>query len=273
MHTALATEELEIDLLLEALFQCYGFDFRGHDRAALKRKLESLMARHGLATVSALQERVLHEAGAGPALLRALSVQHGQPFDDPAHARALRSVLPGYLRGSAMPRIWLAECAGAGEAWTLAIVLAEEALLARTEIFATVSNEDLLADARGAGFPAARMAEYEDNYARSGGTGKLADYLSVEEGRAVLLPHLRARITWAQYNLVTDASFNEFQVIVGRNALPDFGPVLRQRALRLFHESLSLFGALAIDRVDDGDAFDASFQAMLANEPWYKRIA
>ncbi|MES3025541.1 MAG: CheR family methyltransferase [Pseudomonadota bacterium] len=273
MHTPLATEELEIDLLLEALFQCYGFDFRGHDRATLKRKLQSQMARQSLATVSALQERVLHEAGAGPALLRALSVQHGHLFDDPVHARSLRTVLPGYLRGSAVPKIWLADCAGVGEAWTLAIVLAEEELLARTEIFATVSNEDLLIDACEASFPAERMAEYEANYVKSGGVGRLGDYLAIEGGRALLLPHLRGRITWAQYNLVTDASFNEFQVIVGRNALPDFGPVLRQRALRLFHESLALFGALALDRVEDGDDFGASFHAMFPNQPWYKRIA
>jgi len=274
VDTALATEELETDLLLEALLQRYGYDFRSYDRPALKRKLQAAMQGHALATISALQDRVLHDPAIGAALLRALSVQPSSLFDDPPAARQLRIVLAACLRASAVPKVWLAECAGAEEAWSLAILLAEEQLHMRTEIFATVANEELLAEAGEAGFPVERMAAYQENYLRSGGIGQLADYFEIEAGRAVLLPHLRRRITWAQYNLVTDASFNEFQMIICRRALPDFGPPLRQRVLKLFHESLSLFGVLGLDReIEDSDVYKSSYQPVFAHQPWYKRVS
>jgi chemotaxis protein methyltransferase CheR len=206
---ALATEELEIELLLEALFQLFGYDFRAYDRPTLRRKLHQVMLARGLHTVSALQDQVLHDPGAGAALLRALSVQPAALFDDPEHARQLRIVLASCLRASAVPKVWLAECAGPQEAWSLAILLAEEQLHLRTEIFATVANEEMLAAAGLASFPAERMEQYQEGYYKSGGTGQLADYFDVSDGRATLLEALSNRITWAQYNMVTDASFNE----------------------------------------------------------------
>jgi chemotaxis protein methyltransferase CheR len=274
LATELAIEELEIDLLLEALFQRHGFDFREYERAGLRRKLRALMDERSLATVSALQERVLHEPGAASAVLRALSVQAGALFDDPEHARLLRIVLGSSLRGSPLPKVWLAECAGIGEAWSLAIVLAEEKLYARTEIHATVANDEVLAAIREASLPAGQLAAFQDNYVLSGGTGNVAEYFEVRNGQATLLPRLRSRITWAQYNLVTDASFNEFQAIVCRRAMADFGPVLRQRVLRLFDASLARFGVLGIDReLAPSDANAENYQPIFPNQPWYKRVA
>jgi chemotaxis protein methyltransferase CheR len=274
LATELAIEDLEIDLLLEALFQRHGFDFREYERPGLRRKLRAVMDEHSLATVSALQERVLHEPRAASTVLRALSVAPGLLFDDPEHTRLLRIVLGTSLRGSPLPKVWLAECAGIGEAWSLAIVLAEEKLYARTEVHATVANEEVLAEMREATLPAAQLGEFQDNYILSGGTGNVADYFEVRNGQATLLPRLRSRITWAQYNLVTDASFNEFQAIVCRRAMTDFGPMLRQRVLRLFHESLARFGVLGIDReLAPSDAHAESYQAVFPNQPWYKRIS
>lgn len=272
--TGLATEELEIELLLEAVFQRYGFDFRAYDRQAIRRRLYGLMRERGLPTVSSLQDRVLHEPGASSALLRALSVQPASLFDDPEQASQLRIVLASCLRASAVPKIWLAECGGAEEAWSLAIMLAEEQLHMRTEIYATAANEQVLAEALNASIPLDRMEQCKENYRASGGTGDLDNYFEIERNGAVLAPHLRSRINWAQYNLVTDASFNEFQLIVCRRALPDFGPVLRRRVLRLFHDSLSRFGVLGIDReLDEGDAFGANYQAVFPHQGWYKRVA
>ena len=274
LDPALATEELETDLLLEAMYQRFGFDFRGYERAAFQRKLHALMAGCALATVSQLQDRVLHDPRIRSALLRALSVEQAYLFDDPQQARRLRAVLGGCLRASALPRIWLAECAGFEEAWSLAILLADEQLHERTEIFATIANEELLAEASAASLPMERMAEYQENYLKSGGTTNLAGYFDIRGKRAVLKDELRKRITWAQYNLVTDASFNEFQLILCRRALADFGPALRHTALALFHDSLARFGVLGLDReLDEGDWLCASYAPVFAHQPWYKRIA
>lgn len=272
-HPSLAVEELEIDLLLEALFQRHGYDFRDYDRALVRRKLLGAMAARELKTLSALQERVLHEPGAASNLLRALALQPAALFDDPAWAREARAVLGKSLRSAPVPRVWLAECAGIGEAWTLAILLHEEGLLARTEIFATVANDELLAEVREASIDAATLPALQERYLQAGGSGNLADYLELRDGRAVLLPRLRARITWAGYNLVTDASFNEFQAILCCRALADFGPMLRQRVLRLFHDSLARFGVLAIDReLAPGDAHAGVYQALSETLPWYRRV-
>lgn len=274
IDTTLATEELETDLLLEALFQRFGFDFRAYERASLKRKLHELMRVRQLATVSQLQDRALHDPETRAALLRMLSVQPAFLFDDPLQARQLRRVLASSLRASAVPKVWLAECAGAEEAWSLAILLADEQLHARTEIFATVANEEMLANVMDASIPMERMEEYQENYLKSGGTANLADFFDVRGKRAVLQAHLRSRITWAQYNLVTDASFNEFQLILCRRALADFGPLLRQQTLKLFHDSLALFGVLGLDReLDDGDTLRRCYQPVFAHQAWYKRIA
>lgn len=269
----LATDELEVELLLEALYQRFGYDFRDYDRPILRRKLQRLMQERALPTMSALQERVLHEPGAASGVLRALAVAPAALFDMPESARLARIVLGASLRASAVPKVWLAECAGVGDAWSLAILLAEEHLHARTEIFATVANDELLEEVRDAGLAAERLPEYQENYARSGGSGSLLDYFEVKDGRAMLLPQLRSRITWAQYSLVTDASFNEFEAIICCRALPDFGPMLRQRVLRLFHESLALFGVLGIDReLAPSDGLAASYQPIFPHQAWYKRV-
>jgi chemotaxis protein methyltransferase CheR len=268
-----ATADLEIELLLEALFQRFGVDLRGYARPVVRRKLFDLMRELKLATVSGLQERVLHQHGAAAVVMRALAVTPAAPFDAPEYTRQLRTVLVPALRASALPRVWLAECAGIGEAWALAILLAETQQDARTEIYATLSNEELLAEMRDATLPADELPGYQADYERSGGAGQLTDYLEVADGRASLLPHLRNRITWAQYSLVTDASFNEFEAIVCCRALPDFGPVLRQRVLRLFHDSLAHFGVLGLDReFTHSDTLAGSYQQLVPGEPWYKRV-
>ncbi|WP_460828729.1 CheR family methyltransferase [Massilia agilis] len=268
-----ATEDLEIELLLEALFQRYGVDFRGYARPALRRKLGEPMRALQVGTLSALQERVLHQGGAAGLVMRALAVEPRVLLAEPQHARQLREVLVPALRSSALPRVWLAECAGVGEAWSLAILLAEANLAARTEVYATVSNEEMLAEARDATLPAAELARYQQDYESSGGGGKLAEYFDVSGDRASLLPELKSHITWAQYSLVTDASFNEFQAIVCCRALPDFGPVLRQRVLRLFHESLAPFGVLGIDKpLTASDALCDRYLQLAPGAPWYKRV-
>ena len=140
--------------------------------------------------------------------------------------------------------------------------------------FATLASDELLAELRDATLPASQLAEFQAQYEESGGTGRLADYFEVSSGEARLLPRLRERITWAQYSLVTDASFNEFHAIVCRQALADFGPLLRQRVLRLFHDSLALFGVMGIDReLGASDVFVEDYQRLFEDAAWYKRVS
>lgn len=273
LAAGLAVEELETELLLEALFQRFGHDFRAYDRPALRRKLGVAMAALGAATLSGLQEQVLHDGDAAGAVLRALSVAPCALFDNAGHAARLRGVLAPSLRGWPVPRVWLAECAGIGEAWTLAILLAEEGIMHKLDIHATLANEELVAEMQEAAIPLAELEAAQVRYAASGGRGALAAYFEVHDGQARLQPELRRRITWSQYSLVTDASFNEFQAILACHVLADFGPVLRQRVLRLFHDSLARFGVLCLDRpLSVTDAHARTYQAVAGDRPWYKRV-
>lgn len=268
-----ATEELEIELLLEAVYQRFGFDFRGYARPKLRDKLFALLRTRSLATISSLQERVLHEAGVAQEVVRTLAVPPTSLFDLPDDTRRLRTALGDSLRPTALPKVWLAEPAGVAEAWTLAILLAEEKLYGRTEVFATVGSDELLFEARNATLPVAQLSQSQAQYEASGGNGRLSDYFEIANGEARLLPRLRERITWAQYSLVTDASFNEFHGIICRRALPDFGPLLRQRVLRLFRDSLSLFGVLGLDReLGAADAGVMDYQPLFVDGGWYKRV-
>ena len=270
---AQATEDLEIELLLEAVYQRFGFDFRGYARSGLRDRLLALLRSRGLATISSLQERVLHEGGVAQDVVRALAVAPAPLFDLPEDTRRLRTALGDTLRPTALPKVWLAEPAGVAEAWTLAILLAEEKLYGRTEVFATLASDELLLEARNASLPVAQLTQSQAQYEASGGSGRLADYFEVSNGEARLLPRLRERITWAQYSLVTDASFQEFHSIICRRALPDFGPVLRQRELRLFRDSLSLFGVLGLDReFGPTDATAGDYQPLFDGGGWYKRV-
>ena len=275
-HSPSSVEELELELLLEALFQCHGYDYRGYGRDLVRGKVRRLMEEMSMATISALQARVLHEPAAYNALLKALYVEPALMFDDATATALLRMSMGVCLHGAALPRVWLADCAGAQQAWTLAILLEQEQLGPRTEIYATVASDALLDEALHASLPMARLGELQGNYIKSGGVGRLIDYFEVnaEGTRAVLLPRLRSRITWAQYNLVTDASFNEFQMILADRTLPDFGQPLRERVLRLFDESLAQSGMLVLDRPFAADEpWARQYKQVFPHQPWYKRAA
>ena len=273
LAAGLAIEELETELLLEALFQRFGYDFRAYDRPALREKLNQALRDGGAATISGLQEQVLHGAEAASRLLRTLSVAPAPLFGDAGHTARLRGVLAPAMRGWPVPRAWLAECAGVGEAWTLAIVLAEEGVMGKLDIHATVANEELVAQNQDARLPLAELEAARQRHAESGGRGDLLSFFEIHEGQARLRADLRRRITWSQYSLVTDASFNEFQAILCRHALADFGPVLRQRVLRLFHDSLARFGVLCLDgQMSVADAYAGTYQGIQGEWPWYKRV-
>lgn len=244
----LTVEELEIDLLVEAVFRCYGHDFRGYRREVLKRRLLPLMKEAGLAGLSALQGRVLHDPACGARAIRALTERPVSLFDNPAYFNRLRDVMSPWLRSCPSPRIWLAECACAEDAFALAILLGEEGLLEKSQIFATAEDESLLREASSGRFDAGKLAAYGANYLAAGGKRELSDYVGRDGDAMAFAEALRGNITWAQYSLATDASFNEFQMIVCRRVLQDFGGQLRRRTLQLFYESMPLFGILSIDR-------------------------
>jgi chemotaxis protein methyltransferase CheR len=239
-------EEVEVDLLLLAVWRYYGYDFRDYARSSIHRRVRLFMQEEGLATVSSLQERVLHDAFVLRRFLRALSVNVTAMFRDPGFYRALREVVVPVLRTYPIVRIWHAGCSTGEEVYSVAILLREEGLYERCQLYATDINDAVLRQARKGEVPLAAMRENTRNYIEAGGRRGFARWYSAREDRAVLDPELRRNVVFAQHNLATDGSFNEFNLIVCRNVMIYFNRELQDRVHRLLYGSLVQFGFLGL---------------------------
>jgi len=243
-----ARERLEIDLLLEAIHRRYSYDFRGYALASLRRRLWHRVHGEGLETLSGLQERILHEPACMDRLLRDLSINVTEMFRDPGFHRALRERVFPLLRTYPFIRVWNAGCSTGEEIYSLAIALREEGLLERTRIYATDINGGVLQSAREGAFPMQRMKRYTENYLLAGGSESFSSYYVADADRARFDRSLAEGVVFAQHNLVTDGSFNEFHLIVCRNVMIYFGFDLQEAVLRLFGDSMAHFGILALGR-------------------------
>ena len=274
-ESASSLEQIEIELLLEGLYQLYGDDFRGHERQSLKSKLLGYMRAYGHPSISAVLATVMHDRIAGQALLRTFFERPCGLFDGHESFRCLREAAGSLLRSYATPKVWLAECASAEEVFSLAILLEEEGLADKTLLYVTTSNEALLNDVREGVFAADRLPEYAENHRRSGGKGELADYCIQTDDGAVFLPQLQRNIIWSQFSLASDTSFNEFQLIVCRTPLTDFSAPLRRRILTLFSESLAPFGILNVAGAPELEStpFSVKYQSIATAPGLYRHTA
>jgi chemotaxis protein methyltransferase CheR len=239
-------ERIELDLLLEAIFRRYGFDFREYAPASLRRRVGRRMRHEGVSTVSALQELLLHDPQVMERLILDLSINVTSMFRDPSFYAAFRRRVVPMLHTYPFTRIWVAGCSSGEEVYSLAILLEEEGLYDRSRIYATDINEAVIEEARAGVFSLQKMQEYTQNYIRAGGKRSFSDYYVSAYDGAVFDRSLVRNIVFAQHNLVSDGSFNEFHVIVCRNVMIYFDRSLQNRVHRLFYESLVRLGVLAL---------------------------
>lgn len=274
-HDPNRREDLELRLLLEAVFQYYGYDFREYARSSLKRRIWRRVTEEGLQTISGLQERVLHDPHCLDRLLLDLSISVTSMFRDPTFYAALRTKIVPLLRTYPFIRVWNAGCATGEETYSLAILLNEEGLGDRTRIYATDINDVVLQSAREGVFPLDKMREYTENYIRSGGTTAFSDYYKVFGEKVRFDPSLVDQVVFAQHNLVSDAAFNEFHLIVCRNVMIYFDRSLQDKVHRLLHDSLVRFGILALGHKESirFTSFADSYEEIDAHEKLYRRIA
>jgi chemotaxis protein methyltransferase CheR len=239
-------EEIEVALLLEAIFRRYGFDFREYAPASLRRRLWRRANAEGLETLSALQDRVLRDPACMERLLLDLSINVTAMFRDPTFYVALREKVVPLLRTYPFSRIWVAGCSSGEEVYSLAIVLEEEELLDRTRIYATDINEEMVRRARDGVIPLDKMQEYTQSYLQAGGARAFSEYYLASYDSAQVDRRLLENVVFAQHNLVSDRSFNEFHLIVCRNVMIYFDRGLQDRVLTLFDDSLAKLGVLGL---------------------------
>jgi chemotaxis protein methyltransferase CheR len=268
-------ERIEIELLLEAIERHYGFDFRGYAFGSLRRRLWRSASEEGVQSISGLQEKILHDPQAMERLLTGLSVNVTTMFRDPTFYVAFREHVVPLLRTYPFIRFWNAGCSTGEETYSLAILLQEEGLYERARIYATDFNSDVLARARAGELPLDRMQEYTQNYQHAGGKRDFSAYYSVERGVAKLGEGLSEHAVFAQHNLASDRSFNEFNVVLCRNVLIYFGRDLQRRVHQLFYDSLSRFGVLGLGQKETLRFTDLEdrYEELDPRERIYRRIA
>lgn len=273
--TAFSEFEIELKLFVEAVLLKYDYDFRNYAPASLKRRLQSAMTRFGCQTLSQLQERMLHEPQTFPLLLDFLTVQVSEMFRDPSYFLAIRQQVVPILRTYPSLKLWIAGCSGGEEAYSFAILLREEGLLERTLLYATDINGLALERARAGVYDLGRLASFSENHAKAGGKTSLSDYYTAAYGGALFDSSLRERIVFSDHSLATDAVFAEVQLISCRNVLIYFDRVLQDRALGLFHESLSHKGFLGIGAKESlrFSAYAQGFDELVRQDRIYRKVA
>ena len=267
-------EGIEIKLLTEGIYQHYGFDFRDYSLPSLKRRIWKRVYAEGLSTVSGLQEKVLHDAGCMERLLLDLSINTTAMFRDPSFYLAFRQKVVPVLRTYPFVRIWHAGCSTGEEVYSMAILLYEEGLYDRCRIYATDINEAVLQRAKEGIFPINTMRENTSNYIAAGGTGTFSEYYVAKYDYAIFRPSLRENVVFAQHNLVTDASFNQFNVIFCRNVLIYFNNALQDRVQKLFLDSLETFGILGLGKKETikYSSVTDNYEVIDEQERLYRRV-
>lgn len=271
----LDVEDVELDVLLEAVAQVYGYDFRNYARATLRRRLWRRVAAEGRSTLSGLLETVLHDREAMERLRDDLSIAVTSMFRDPPFFRAVREQVVPLLRTYPYVRVWVAGCATGEEVYSLAIALREEGLTDRVRIYATDVSREVLERARAGVLRLDRMQAASSDYLDSGGHTGLSDYYEVEGDWARLDPILREGVVFARHNLATDGSFNEFHLILCRNVLIYFDRILQQRVHKVFDDSLVPLGVLGLGARETlaTSAIAERYAAIDAQVRLYRKVA
>jgi chemotaxis protein methyltransferase CheR len=239
-------EELEVRLFLDAIHARYGYDLRGYSAMSMRRRVRVALAKSGLPHLGELQHRVLEDPRLFARVIEDLMVQVSEMFRDPSSLRTFRERVVPVLRTYPLLNIWLSGCATGEEAYSMAVLLAEEGLYDRCQIYATDISPRALEHAKQGIFPARHLATYQANYTAAGGTKDLGDYYTAAYDQIAFRASLRRNILFFQHNLVTDHVFAQMQVIFCRNVLIYFGADLRDRVLEKFAQTLVPGGFLCL---------------------------
>jgi chemotaxis protein methyltransferase CheR len=239
-------KQIEVDLLLEAIYQRYGYDFRQYSQASIQRRVLHHLAKTEFQTISDLIPKILHDEAVFTALFLDLSVTVTEMFRDPWFYLALRKKVVPFLKTFPFINVWQAGCATGEEVYSLAILLKEEGLYDRARIYATDFNNVVLEKAKARIYPLERIKEYSLNYQKAGGQKSLADYYRARYQSAIINASLQDNITFANHNLATDGVFGEMHLILCRNVMIYFNRTLQNRVLSVFRESLCYNGFLCL---------------------------
>ncbi|MCG2742512.1 MAG: protein-glutamate O-methyltransferase CheR [Desulfobacteraceae bacterium] len=266
-------EHTEIDLLLETIYQRYGYDFRSYARASIVRRTMLFRSNAGCASVSEMIPRIIDDEDFASHLIRYFSIAVTESFRDPLVYRAVREKVIPLLRTWPHCKIWHAGCATGEEVYSLAIVLKEEGIYDRTTIYATDFNNEALDRARAGIYEIGKLKEATRNYQQAGGKRSFSEYYHARYQAAAMDKALNERVVFSSHNLASDSAFGEMHLVFCRNVLIYFNHDLQNRALGLFTESLVHGGFLCLGTKEDLQFSDFSdrYELVDKNARIYKK--
>lgn len=236
----------ELEVLINELFEYYGYDFSGYSKASFKRRVDRLFQLDSFSSFSEFLSRVRSEPVYFKRMVEEITVNVTEMFRDPLFYKTLREEILPQLATKPFIRLWHAGCSTGEEVFSMAILLKEANLLHKSLLYATDINPIVLDMAKKGVFPLRMMKQYSENYMASGGEKDFSHYYTANYGLAKFPDDLSERMVFSQHNLVSDRSFNEFDLILCRNVLIYFDKELQEKALDLFDESLAPLGYLAL---------------------------
>lgn len=239
-------EDWEVELLINEIYECHGFDFSEYSRASFKRRVARLYSMGKFDDFGQLLSKMRTDSGYINHMIEEITVNVTEMFRDPQFYKTLREDIIPKLASKPFIRIWHAGCASGEEVYSMAILLKEAGLLDKAILYATDINSVELDNARRGIFPLKAMKQYSENYLLSGGTADFSKYYSANYSSAIFDETLAQKMVFAQHNLVSDRSFNEFDMVICRNVMIYFDKSLQERVLTLFDSSLSPLGFLAL---------------------------
>jgi chemotaxis protein methyltransferase CheR len=266
-------DDLEIGLLLEAIYQRYGYDFKHYSRASLKRRINNFLSKTEFARPTEIIPALLDDKSLMQALIYNISVTVTEMFRDPFVYKAIRQEIVGALKTYPFIKIWHAGCATGQEVYSMAILLKEEGLYGRCLIYATDINDQALEEAKKGIYPVQKVKEYTANYQKSGGKESFSDYYHAKYDSVILNQDLKKNIVFANHNLVSDMVFGEIHFVMCRNALIYFNSKLQTRVLKLFYDSLAYNGFLCLGTKESLRFYDmgSHFKEILRREKIFQK--
>lgn len=239
-------EDVEVNLLLQALNERYGYDFTGYARASLKRRLHELMVYFELEYLTQLIPTLLYNEAVAQTVINSISVPTSEFFRDPPVWAYLRENVIPLLASFPLINIWQAGCGFGQETYSLSILLHEAGLAKRSHIFCTDINPEFLNEAKKGNWSLRNFSLWQENYRKSGGTGNFADYFIEQKNTVTIRANYKQHVEFIQHNLVNDDVFKEVQFVLCRNVLLYFGEELQNHVIRLFTRSLERGGYLLL---------------------------
>lgn len=239
-------EDENIELLINDVFELYGYDFTDYSRASLRRRISRLYTLDKFPSFAELRYRVRNDPHYLKRFVEEITVNVTEMFRDPGFYQELRTEILPKLGTHPYIRIWHAGCSTGEEVYSLAILLKEANLLHKSILYATDLNPDVLEKARAGIFPIAYMKQYSENYMAAGGREDFSSYYSANYDGVKFDESLSKQMVFSAHNLVSDSSFNEFHLIMCRNVLIYFDKDLQDRVFELFDRSLGMLSYLAL---------------------------